>query len=65
MLGDALVSQVDPVVDHPLALEPLRHAKVSQNLDRIVLKQARPYSLLDVGAVAALEDHRLDPAPAK
>ena len=65
MLGDALMTQRDPVVDHSLALEPVRHTKLSQNLDGVVLEQARPHALLDICAVAPLENHRLDPPTAK
>ena len=50
-------------MDERLALEPAGDAEVAQELDGVVLEQARAHALLDVGAIVRLEDHRVDAAP--
>ena len=58
----AVEAQLDPVVHEPLALEALPHAHLDQQVHGALLEHSGAHALLDVLAVAGLEDHRLDAA---
>ena len=63
MVALAVELEVDAAVDDALAVEPLRHARVAEEVDRALLEHPGADSLLDVLARAVLEDDRLDPRP--
>ena len=48
-------------MDKALPIKPRRNAERPEQLYRVVLQQSRTDALLDVGAIAYLEDHRIDP----
>jgi hypothetical protein len=56
----AVELKLDAVVDDALALEPLSHARLPQQVDRSLLEHAGADAPLDVVAAAALEHDRLD-----
>ena len=57
----AVELELDPVVDDPLALQPLADAGRDEQVDRALLEHPGADPLLDVLAAAALEHDRLDP----
>ena len=58
-------AQVDAVVLEPLLREPLTNAKLVHEIDRVLLQQARPDSVLDVFPRLILQHYRLDPCPSQ
>ena len=52
--------QVDAVVAQALAVQPLPHAGLGQQVDRALLEDAGADAGLDVVARPVLEDHRVD-----
>ena len=58
-----LEGEIDAVVPHPLALQPVAQAGARQQVDRALLEHAGAHPLDDVLFRAALEDHRVDPVP--
>ena len=56
----AAEAQLHAVVHEALALEPLAHAHLDQQVDRALLQHAGANAVLHVLAVAVLQDHRLD-----
>ncbi len=57
----AVEAQLDPVVDEPLAVQPVAQAGVGQQLDRALLEHPGAHPLLHVLAAARLEHDRPDP----
>ena len=53
-------AQLDAVVAQPLAVHALPGAGRAQHVDRALLQDPGALALLDVGAVAALQDDRVD-----
>jgi len=47
-------------VDQTLAIQPLAHVEVSEQVDGVLLEQLRTDPALEVIARAVLDDHRLD-----
>ena len=56
----AVELEVDAAVDDPLAVEPLAHTRVAEQVGRPLLEHAGPDPVLAVLARAGLEHHRLD-----
>ena len=52
--------ELDAVVDDPLALHPLPHARLDEQVGCALLEHARADAVLDVLAAAVLEHDRLD-----
>ena len=52
--------ELDPVVDEPLALQPLARACLHEEVDDRLLDHPGADARLDVLAAAVFEDHRLD-----
>ena len=59
----AVEAQLDPVVDEPLAVEPIGQPELGQQVDGALLEDAGPDALLDVLAAAILEHDGLDSLP--
>ena len=57
----AAEAQLDAVVHHPLALEPLAHARLDAGSPPSPARVPGAHALLDVAAAARLEHDRLDP----
>ena len=61
--GDAVAHavelEVEPLVDEPFAVHALAHADAAQQVDRRLLEHAGAQPVLDVGAVASLDDDRV------
>ena len=53
--------QLDPVVDDPLALQPVADAGAHEQVDGALLEHAGADAVLDVVAAPVLEHNRLDP----
>ena len=64
MSGDAvplaLELQMNAVVDEPFAVHPLADPDRAEEVDRALLEHAGAQPLLDVRAVAPLDDDRVD-----
>ena len=56
----AVEAQLDAVVDEALGVHPLADADLVHQVHRALLEHAGAHALLDVLAVARLEDHGLD-----
>ena len=57
----AVELELDPVVDDPLALHPLAHARLDQQVGDTLLENSRSDPRLDVLAAPVLEHDRVDP----
>src|SRR3954452_829268 len=53
-------TQVNPAVVHALTLQPLADAGLDHQVDGVLFEQPGAHTLLEVVAVARLQDHRLD-----
>ena len=49
--------QLDALVHHPLAVQPLGHSHLAQQVDGALLQHPRAHPRLDVVAVPGLDDH--------
>jgi len=56
-------AQFDAVVDQALALQPLAHAGLHEQIHRALLEDAGAHAMLDVVAAPRFDDHRLDALP--
>jgi hypothetical protein len=57
----AAEAQFDPAVLEAFALKPLPDARLDEEVDGTLLQYARAHPVLDVVAVAILDDDRIDP----
>ena len=57
----AAEAQLDPAVDHPLAVQAVRDAGLRQHVDGALLEHARAHAVLDVLARAGLQHDAVDP----
>ena len=61
-MAAAAEAQLDALVDHPLAVQALRHAGLIEQVDGALLEHAGAHAPLDVVARAQLEHDGVDPA---
>ena len=57
----AAEAQLHTVVDEALTVQPLPHAALAQDVGRALFQDPGALPVLHVVAVAALQDHRIDP----
>ena len=57
-----LEEQLDALVHHPFAVQPIGQPGLGEQIDGPVLEDAGPDTVLDVFAGAVLDDDRLDAA---